>query len=230
MNISFFGWRGWQMGFESIDQPSQSSEVEHNPKSNNLFQKWTFHFLAGEGGRWGLSPLTSLANIRCWMLYKNKHFMFLAGEGWWMGFKSIEQLGQSSDVEHNPKMSISFFWVERGGGWGSSPSTNPANHQKLNIIKIWAFHFLAGDRWWMRFKSIDKPGWSLEVEHNTKMSISFLWLERGGGWGLSPLTSPADHQRLNVIQKVAFHFIGWRGLADGVRVHRLAVPIIRSWT
>ena len=21
MSISFFGWRGWQMGFESIDQP-----------------------------------------------------------------------------------------------------------------------------------------------------------------------------------------------------------------
>ena len=127
-------------------------------------------------------------------------------------------------------MSISFFWVEKGGGWGSSPSTSPANHQKLNIIKIWAFHFLAGDRWWMGFKSIDKPGWSLEVEHNRKMSISFLWLERGGGLGLSPLTSPANHQKLNVIQKVAFHFFGWRGLADGVRVHWPARLIIRSWT
>ena len=33
----------------------------------------------------------------------------------------------------------------------------------------------------MGFKSINQPGQSLEVEHNTKMSISFFWLERGGG-------------------------------------------------
>ena len=125
-------------------------------------------------------------------------------------------------------MRISFFWLETGGGWGSSPLTSLANHQKLNIIEIWAFHFLAGDRWWMQFKSIDKPGWSLEVEHNTKMSISFLWLQKNGGWGLSPLTSPANHQKLNVIQKVAFHFIGWRALVNGVRVHQPAWLIIRS--
>ena len=160
------------MGFESIDQPGWLSEVECNPNMSisrfwlergggwglspstspanhqklNIIQKWTFHFLAREGGRWGLSPLTSLANIRCWMLYKDKHFMFLGGEGWWMGFKSIEQLSQSSEVEHNPKMSISFFWVERGGGWGSSPSTSLANHQKLNIIQKWAFHFFWMER------------------------------------------------------------------------------------
>ena len=28
-----------------------------------------------------------------------------------------------------------------------------------------------------------------------------LWLDRDGGWGLSPSTSPADHQKLNIIQK-----------------------------
>ena len=212
------------MGFKSINQPSRSSQVEHNPKSSisffwleragrwcssplssqadhqklNIIQKWAFHFLAREGGRWGLSPLTSLANIRCWMLYKDKHFIFLGGEGWWMGFKSIEQLSQSSEVEHNPKMSISFFWVERGGGWGSSPSTSPANHQKLNVIQKWGFHF--------------------------------FWLESCGRWGLSPSTSQADHQKLKVFQKWAFHFISWRGLADGVWVHRPARPIIGSWT
>ena len=38
------------MGFKSLDQPGQSSEVEHNPKTSISF--------------------------------------FLAGEGWWMGFKS----------------------------------------------------------------------------------------------------------------------------------------------
>ena len=60
---------------------------------------------------------------------------FLAGEGWQMGFESIDQPGQSPEVEHNPKMSISFFWLKRGGRWGLSPSTSPADHQKLNVIQ-----------------------------------------------------------------------------------------------
>ena len=68
----------------------------------------------------------------------------------------------------------------------------------------------------MGFESINQSGPSSEVERNPKMSISFFWLERGGRWGSSPLTSPADHQKLNAIQKQAFHFFGWRGLEDGV--------------
>ena len=71
----------------------------------------------------------------------------------------------------------------------------------------------------MGFESIDQPGQSSEVERNPKMSISFFWLERGGRWGSSPSTSLADHQKLNVIQKQAFHFFGWREVVDGVRVH-----------
>ena len=131
--------------------------------------------------------------------------------------------------EHNPKMSISFFWLERGGGWGLSPLTNPANHQKLNVIQKQAFHFfLARERWQMGFESIDQPGRSSEVECNPKLSISHFWLERGGRQGPSPLTSLADHQKLNVIQKQAFHFFGWRELAEGVQVHQPARPIIRS--
>ena len=58
-----------------------------------------------------------------------------------MGFESIDQPGQSSEVEHNPKMGISFFWLERGGGWGSSPSTSPADHQKLNVIQKMSISF-----------------------------------------------------------------------------------------
>ena len=80
----------------------------------------------------------------------------------------------------------------------------------------------------MGFKSIDQAGQSSEVERNSKKSISFFWLERGGGWGSSPSTSPADHQKLNVIQKRAFQFFGWRGVVDGVRVHHPARLIIRS--
>ena len=124
------------MGFESIDQPGRSPEVEHNPK--------------------------------------NEHFIFLAGEGWQMGFESIDQPSQSSEVERNPKMSILFFWLDRGGGWCSSPSTSPANHQKLNVIQKRAFYFLAGEGWQMGFKSIDQPGQSSEVECNPKMSILFF--------------------------------------------------------
>ena len=68
----------------------------------------------------------------------------------------------------------------------------------------------------MDFESIDQPGRSSEVERNQKMSILFFWLERGGGWILSPSTSPADHQKLNVIQKQAFYFFGWRGVVNQV--------------
>ena len=182
---------GWQMGFESINQPGQSSEVEHNPKMSILF------FWLERGGRQGLSPSTST--------------------------------GQSSEVERNPKMSILFFWLEKGGGRGLSPSTSPVDHQKLNVIQKSAFYFLAGEEWWMGFESIDQPGQSSEVECNPKMSNLLFWLERGGGWGSNPSTSLANHQKLNVIQKWAFHIFGWRGMPDRVRVHQPARPIIRSW-
>ena len=211
------------MGFESIDQPSWLSEVECNPKMS------ISRFWLERGGGWGLSPSTSPANHQKLNIIQKKHFIFWlerVADGVWVHWP----VWPTSDVECYTKTSISCFWVERGGRWGSSQSSSSANHQKLNIIQKWAFHFLAGDRLWMGFKSIDKPGWSLEVEHNTKMSLSFLWLERVGGWGLSPLTSPANHQKLNVIQKVAFHFFGCRGLADGVLVHKPARLIIRSWT
>ena len=52
-----------------------------------------------------------------------------------MGFETIDQPSQSSEVERNPKMSISFYWLERGGGWGLSPSTSLADHQNLNVIQ-----------------------------------------------------------------------------------------------
>ena len=158
----------------------------------------------------------------------------MAGERWQMGFVSTNQPGQSSEVECNPKMSISSFWLERSSRWVLSPSTSPAdhqklnviqkqafnffgwrgvadgvlspltipaNHQKLNIFQKWAFHFLAGEGWQMGFESIDQPDQSSEVECNQKMSISFFWMERGGTWVSSPSTSPADHQKLNVIKK-----------------------------
>ena len=126
-------------------------------------------FWLERGGRWGSSPSTSLADHQKLNIIQKQAFHFLAGERWRMGFKSIDQPSQSSEFEHNPKMSISSF--------------------------------LAGQGWQMGFESINQPGQSSEVEHNPKMSISFFWLERGGGWGSSPSTSPANHQKLNIIQK-----------------------------
>ena len=154
----------------------------------------------------------------------------MAGEGWQMEFESIDQPGRSSEVEHNPKMSISFFWLERGGEWGLSPSTSPADHQKLNVIQKWAFYFF-GWREVADGVQLHRPaGQSSGVECNPKMSILFIWLERGSRWDSSPSASLADHHKLNVIQKWAFNFFGWRGVVDGVRVYRPAWPNTRSWT
>ena len=207
------------MGFKSIDKPGRSLEVEHNPKRSisflwlergggwglspltcpanhqklNVIQKVAFHFIGWRGLADGVRvhwPAQLI--IRSWTWYKNEHFIFLAGEGWWMGFESIDQPGWSSEVEHNPKMSISFFWLERGNRWGSSSSTSPADHQKWTQSKNEHFIFLAGEGWWMGFESINQLGQSSEVECNPKMSISFFWLERDGRWGLSSLTSLAN--------------------------------------
>ena len=123
-------------------------------------------------------------------------------------------------------MSLLFCWLERGGRWGLSPSTSHADHQKLNVIQKWAFYFV-GWRGVANGVWVHRP--DQEVESHPKMSILFFWLERGGRWGSSPSTSLADHQKLNLIQKWAFHFFGWRGVADGVWVPRPAWLIIRSW-
>ena len=75
---------------------------------------------------------------------------------------------------------------------------------------------------------VHQPAWLIiRSKHNPKRSISFYWLERAGRWTLSQLTSLADHQKLNVIENWAFHFYGWRGLADEVQVHQSARQIIR---
>ena len=248
------------MGFESINQPGRSSEVECNPKMSISV------FWLERGGRWGLSPSTSPADHQKLNVIQKWAFYFFGwrgvADGVWVHRPARPS---SSEVEHNPKTSILFFWLERGGRWGLSPSTSPANHQKLNVIQKWAFYFFgwrgvadgvqklspltspadhqklniiqkqafyffAAEGWQMGFESIDQPGRSSELECNPKTSILFFWLERGGRRGLSPLTSPADHQKLNVIQKWAFYFFDWRGVADGVWVHWPARPIIRSWT
>ena len=187
------------MGFESIDQSGQHQML-------NVIQKQAFHVFGWRGVVDGVQVNRAAQPIiRSWTQSKNEHFIFLGKEGWWMGFESINQPSQSSEVEHNPKMSIPFFWLERGGRWGLSSSTSPANHQKLNKIQKWGFHFLTEEGWRMGFESINQPGQSSEVERNPKTSISFYWLEMGGGWGSSPSTSLADYQKWTQSKKK--HFI-----------------------
>ena len=52
-----------------------------------------------------------------------------------MVFKSIDLPSRSSEVERNPKMSIFYFSLEKGGRRGSSPSISLTDHQKLSIIQ-----------------------------------------------------------------------------------------------
>ena len=117
--------------------------------------------------------------------------------------------------------------LQIGWNWPFQATSVGKDWKSCNSDKIQLSLYCRGQK---GFKSINQPGWSPEVERNPKMSISFFWLERGGGWGSSLSTSPANHQKLNVIQKWAFHFFGWRGVVDGVWVHQPAWQIIRSWT
>ena len=126
-----------------------------------------------------------------------------------MGFESINQPGRSSEIEHNPKMSISCCWLERGGRWGSSPLTSPADHQKLNVIQKWTFYFLMTYGAFFNFLHFSwcfllrMLGWSSEVERSPKMNIWFF--DDLGG---------------------LFHFFAFWSMFFA----RIAWLIIRSWT
>ena len=135
-------------------------------------------------GRWGLSSSNSPTNHQKLNVTQKWAFHIFG----WRGVVDEVQVHwpvwPTSDVECNTKMSISLFWLERGGGWGLSPLTSPANHQNLKCNpKSSISLFLAREGWQREFQSIDHL---------------------------------ANHQKMNVIQKWAFHFFGWRGLADGV--------------
>ena len=153
------------MGIESIDQPGRSSEVECNPKMRISF------FGLKRGGRWGSSPLTSHADHQKLNVIQKWAFYFV---GWRGVANGVWVHRPAQEVESHPKMSILFFWLERSGRWGSSPSTSPANHQKLNVIQNEHFIFLAEEGWQMGFESLDQPSWSSEVESHPKMSILFF--------------------------------------------------------
>ena len=134
MNILFF-WlgRGGRWGLSST-----TSLADH--QKLNIIKKWAFYFFGWRGVADGFKPSTIMANHQKLNIIQKWTFYFLAAEGWWTGFESIDQPSQSSEVEHNRKTSILFFWLERGGRWVLKPSTSAANHQKLNVIQKQAFY------------------------------------------------------------------------------------------
>ena len=169
-----FCWlqRGGRWGSSPSTSPADHQKL-------NVIQKWAFHFFGWRGvanGVWVHRPAWLI--IRSWTYSKNKNFIYLAGEGWQMGFKSIDQPCQSSEVECNPKRAFHFF------GWRGVADGVWVPWPAWLIIRSWKssknehFIFLAGERWQMGFESINQPGWSSEVECIPKMSISFIGWRR----------------------------------------------------
>ena len=125
-------------------------------------------------------------------------FWLEKGGGW--GSSPLTSPADHQKLNAIQKVAFHFFWLKRAGRWGSIPLTSPADHQKLNVIQKWAFHFI-GWRGVVDLVWVHWPAWLIiQSKCNPKMRISFFWLKKGGRWGLSPSTSPANHQKLNVIQ------------------------------
>ena len=225
MSISFF-WlvKGGGWGLSPSTSPANHEKL-------NKIQKWAFQFfLAGEGWWMGFESIDQPGQSSEVEHNQNMSISFFwveTGGGWGSSPLTIPANHQKFNVIQ--KMSISFFWLQRGGGWGLSPLNSLANIRSWMQYKNEHFILLDGEGWQMGFKFINQPGRSSEVNKIQKQAFHFFWLERSGGWGLSPSTSLANHQKLNVIQKLAFHFFGWRGMVDGVWVHHSVRPIIRSW-
>ena len=177
----------------------------------------------------GFSPSTSLANHQKLNVIQKWAFYFFGKRGVVDGLESIDQPRRSSEVERNPKMSISFFWLERGGRWGSSLSTSPADHHKLNVIQKWAFYFLTRERWQTGFESIDQPG------HHQKLNVIQKWAFYFFDWrgvvdGLEFIDQPRRSSEVERNPKMSISFFWlqrggrWGSSPSTVR------PIIRSWT
>ena len=182
------------------------------------------------GSRWLLNQSTSPANHQKLNIIQKQAFnFFFTGGVWWMGFESIDPPGRSSEVKCNPKMSILFFWLERGGRWGSSPSTSPANHQKLNIIQNKHLIFLAREGWLTGLESIDQPNRSSEVEHNRKTSILFFGC-RGVADGFESIDQPSwpPEVECNPKTSILFFWLERGGRWGSSPLNSLAN--IKSWT
>ena len=166
------------MGFESIGEPGQSSEVERNPKMS-------IFFLTGEGWQMGFESIDQPG--RSPEVERNPKMsilFFWLETGGRRGLSPIDQPSQSSEVEYNPKMSILFFdnlgglfciftfrstFFLRSLGRSSEVEHNPKTF--YFSMTYWAFFiFLCfGQHFLLR-----SLGWSSEVELNPKMNILFF--------------------------------------------------------
>ena len=136
----------------------------------------------------------------------------------------LGSLGQSSEVEHNPKMNehLIFWWLRGPFTFfcvlvNIFCSDHLADHQKLNIIQKWTFYFLITQGAFFIFLHFSRHfllgllGRSSKVEHNPKTNIFFQWLRGPFSFFcilINILCSDclADHQKLNIIQKWTFDF------------------------
>ena len=71
----------------------------------------------------------------------------------------------------------------------------------------------------MGFESIDQPGQSPEVEYNSKTRI--LFFSAGERWqmGFESINQPGQSPEIERNPIMSILFFGWRGVADGFRVH-----------
>ena len=158
------------MGFDSINQPSWSSEV-------NIIQKEAFHFIGWRGvvdGVWVHWPVWPTSEVECNQKMSISFFCLETGGGW--GSSPLTSPADHQKLNVIQKWAFHFYWLERGGRWGLSSLNSPTNHQKLNVTQKWAFHFLAGEEWWMRFKSIDLSG-----QHHM-LNVIQKWAFHFFGW------------------------------------------------
>ena len=101
------------------------------------------------------------------------------------GFKSTAQTSQPSEVECNPKVSISF--LEVGEGWWMESITQPGQSSEVeHNPKTSISFFEAGEGWWMGFESIAQPESEMEIQ-------KFMFqAEKQGGSGVDCLNALAE--------------------------------------
>ena len=130
----------------------------------------------------------------------------------------------------NPKRSISFYWLERAGRWTLSQLNSLADHQKLNVIENWAFHFYGWRGVADEVQVHQSARQIIRSERNPKMGISFFLAGEEWWMGFESIDQPGQSSEVEHNQNMCISFFGRRQVVDGVQVHQQARLIIRNWT
>ena len=198
----------------------------------NMFNFWWSARLV-DGLKPHLPPLSSQKMKSSFLEYVP--LLMIGQAGRWTRTPSATPL-QPKKLNAHSKIMFNF-WRLAGLVDGLKPHLSPLSSQKNEMLVFG-----------LPSTSDDWPGWSMHsnpICHPSpaiKMKCSF-WItfnfdvQQAWSMDLNPIchpssasTSLANHQKLKVIQKQAFHSFGWRGVTDGVWVHQPAQPIVRSWT